>query len=323
MNTVIGAGMAGLLAAAMLRSDCNEVLERQNALPNNHSAVLRFRSSVVGDALGIPFKRVSVMKASQPWTNPIADALAYSAKTNGTYRLRSSVTAKGEIDERYVAPTDLIARMARCVSCPFVFNYEVTAESIQDLRNSGSNIISTLPMPVMMRLLGWEPKSQFRWVSGYNLSFRIEGLDAYSSLYVPDPDMFAARISTTGDLVTAECPMPNVSEKVVDAEIATLMEVSGALNDQIARVLQYMGMDKAVPLDVSLRKQTYAKILPIDERERQDFIMWASKHHRVFSLGRFATWKPGLLLDDVVNDVRVIQRLIHSGSTYEYVKRAS
>ena len=49
--TIIGAGMAGLLAANMLRHRDPVILEAQKSLPNNHHALLRFRSSVVGDVL--------------------------------------------------------------------------------------------------------------------------------------------------------------------------------------------------------------------------------------------------------------------------------
>jgi hypothetical protein len=61
------------------------------------------------------------------------------------------------------------------------------------------------------------------------------------------------------------------------------------------------------------------KILPIDEDIRRRFIMWASDNFGIYSLGRFATWRPGLQLDDLVNDVRVIQR-ISSTNSYDYRK---
>jgi 2-polyprenyl-6-methoxyphenol hydroxylase-like FAD-dependent oxidoreductase len=48
---VVGAGMAGLLAGSMLRKDCPLILEARERLPHNHSAVLRFRSSIVGDTV--------------------------------------------------------------------------------------------------------------------------------------------------------------------------------------------------------------------------------------------------------------------------------
>jgi hypothetical protein len=71
-----------------------------------------------------------------------------------------------------------------------------------------------------------------------------------------------------------------------------------------------MGLHDSQIASVEIKQQTYAKALPIDEAERRRFIMWASEEKGVYSLGRFATWRPNLLLDDVVNDVRVIQRLI-------------
>jgi hypothetical protein len=82
--TVIGAGMAGLIAASMLRGRLISVLEKQPKLPDNHSAVLRFRSSVVSDATGIAFEKVKAIKAVDTWLNPIADALAYSEKVTGS-----------------------------------------------------------------------------------------------------------------------------------------------------------------------------------------------------------------------------------------------
>ena len=77
---IIGAGMAGLLAAAMLRGETKQVIEANSRIPNNHHSVLRFRSSIVGDVLGIPFKKVSVMRAVETWKSPIADAISYSLR---------------------------------------------------------------------------------------------------------------------------------------------------------------------------------------------------------------------------------------------------
>jgi cation diffusion facilitator CzcD-associated flavoprotein CzcO len=103
---VVGAGMAGLLAGSMLRKDCPLILEARERLPHNHSAVLRFRSSIVGDTVGIPFRKVQAIKAVERWSNPIADTLSYSMKTNGAYTIRSSVTADAKVSERYIAPSD-------------------------------------------------------------------------------------------------------------------------------------------------------------------------------------------------------------------------
>lgn len=73
------------------------------------------------------------------------------------------------------------------------------------------------------------------------------------------------------------------------------------------RALRLLGMNNTF-IQAQAKKQTYAKILPIEEGLRKDFIYWATKEHDVYSLGRFATWRPGLLLDDLVKDIQKIEK---------------
>ena len=296
---VIGAGMAGLLAAAMLRKQCSGVFDVAPELPNNHSAVLRFRSSVVADSLGIPFRRVQAIKAIEPWRNPIADAMAYSIKTNGTATLRSVLSADGKVSERYIAPPDLVARMAAAVEAPIEFGYDYPFWAFNDRPT-----ISTVPMPLLMDELGYNRRVEFRSRSGHNVVAQLEGVDAYCSLYVPDPANAAARISITGSQLIAEC----YGERKPDDPLFFAQECAGR-----------MGLRHSCVVSAEVKDQRYAKILPIDEDERRRFVMWASEEHGIYSLGRYATWRPGLLLDDVVNDVRVIQRLIaNRGESYSH-----
>lgn len=113
MTLIIGSGMAGLLAGNMLMKRKPLIIEAQPSLPSNHSAVLRFRSPVVGDVLGIPFKRVNMIKTSVPWQNPVADALAYAYKNSGGYRSDRSIGSGAVVsEERFIAPPDLVLRMA-------------------------------------------------------------------------------------------------------------------------------------------------------------------------------------------------------------------
>jgi hypothetical protein len=301
--TVVGAGMAGLLAAAMLRSDCRRVIEVNEKLPNNHSAVLRFRSSLVGDTLGIPFKKVKVLKDIVPWKNRIADALSYSFKANGTYTLRSSVTARGDVEERYIAPLDFISRMENHVHSEIQYGSFFVPEDYKTVP-----VISTMPMPALMKLLGWKHahRVKFGYVDGYNINATLPDVDAYCTLYIPNPDYKFSRISLTGRMMTIECPKQAVEFAEMD--------------EDIKRSLKLLGLSTVKVEGAVLKKQQYAKILPIDDDLRKQFILWASQAHGIYSLGRFATWRPGLLLDDVVNDVRVIQRLINKGHSYDQVK---
>ncbi len=307
---VVGAGMAGLLAAGILRSNCLSVIEAQEMLPNNHSAVLRFRTQEVAKALDIQFKAVKVMKAVQPWQNPIADAISYSIKTNGTASLRSSISGTGEVCERFIAPLDLIQQMRKAVTSQITFGLPFTADMLVKDRPA---IISTLPMPMLMDLLGWKEKPLFKSVQGLNANFYVKNADVYASLYVPDPEIPFSRVSITGEKVTVEMPSPGSTREEI-AEMHNYLRSSSMLGNLCKHALHMMGFDDPEFSDPVLQVQKYAKILPIDEKIRKRFIMWASEEHHIYSLGRFATWRPGLLLDDVVKDVMVIRRIASEGN---------
>lgn len=305
---IAGAGMAGLLAGAMLRSDCEGILESQKEIPNNHSALLRFRSSVVGDTLGIEFKRVKVIKAVAPWRNPLADALAYSRKATGTYTLRSSLSAKGEMEERFIAPADLISKMAERVQAPILCGNGIDFNVDKRIER---NVISTIPMPALMNALKYPriDEANFQYQHGANINATLSDVNAYGTVYVPDPAIPFSRVSVTGDKLTIEFSGMNAEQIMPDR----LKYVNQACELLGISSMSVIGL-------FEVKDQRYAKILPINEAVRKHFIIWASEQFNVWSLGRFATWRPGLLLDDVVHDVRVIQRLVSAGHAYDHRK---
>ena len=291
---IIGAGLAGLLAANMLRYRNPTIIEQQSDLPNNHSAVLRFRSHIVGDVLNIPFKKVTLVKSYLPWKNPVADALAYSFKNSGTYRSDRSIIAGTVVADRWIAPPDLIAKMAERASIKLGQRLEQFGEGTDE------PWISTMPMPALMKLLEYPKRNlvNFGYASGVNIKARIVGCDAYASILVPDPAFPFARISVTRDELAIEIPFG---------------PLDGAYGSIIASVAELLGIAQERFVDIKVHNSRYAKIVPIDEMERTAFQHWATDNFNIFSLGRFATWRPGLLLDDLVNDVRKIDRWITQG----------
>lgn len=302
---IVGAGMAGLLAARMLAARRPVVLERQDALPHNHSAVLRFRSPIVSEVTGIPFKKVSVVKAVVRWRNPVADSLAYSKKNLGVYRSDRSILRGDEVVERYIAPPDFIAKLAEGVDVRFGVAHDFPSH---DSFVDGNYTISTIPMPSLMEVLRYPlPHPKFTWMPGVNARARVHGCDAYVSLAVPDPVLRFSRVSITGDELIVE--FPGASHNYMTAHPGdSILEVLEAL--------KLLGLPSSALVDpdaIEFVEQRYAKVAPIEEEERRKFIFWASTMQgRSFSLGRYATWRPGLLLDDLVHDVRVIEKLMTS-----------
>lgn len=314
--TIIGAGMAGLLAGAVLRDDCDSILEAQSELPNNHSALLRFRSSVVGDTLNIPFKPVRVIKAVASLGNPVADAISYSIKTNGSATLRSVITAQGAVEERFIAPENFIQRMAAMCKGKLAFNAKWVPQPV--LGESSPKKISTLPMPVLMGLLGYKHDTEFKSVIGYTCTAKLRNTDLCATIYFPDEHEMAYRASVTGDRLIVEYAFPGHNEAEASEEMKRLADYPKDRRDHLHTILAHFGMrsDRIIGVP-EVKAQRYAKILPVPDDVRKRFMLWATEHHNIYSFGRFATWRPGLLMDDLINDLRVIQRLAAGGTIYE------
>jgi hypothetical protein len=300
MLEVVGAGMAGLLAANMLHRHQPVIYERQAELPHNHSAVLRFRSRSVADALGIPFREVVMIKGSVNWANPVADALNYSFKILHQYRSDRSIVAGTVTATRYVAPPGLIRRMAQQIPAEAIhLNHDYKFRKTATI----APVISTIPMPALMTLLEFPDQPQFVYHAGRNVHAKIEDCDAFVSLMVPNPKNPISRISITGDEVIIEC---------VDSDPPWSPE------GVMASTAELLGIPRTKFFNMTEHRQLFAKIVPINEDLRKNFMFWATDRYGIFSLGRFATWRPGLLLDDLVSDVQKIHGWI--GNRYDMAR---
>jgi NAD(P)-binding Rossmann-like domain len=286
---VIGAGMAGLLAANMLRRHRVTVLEKQKTLPNNHHAVLRFRTHEIGNLLGIPFKKVNMLKTYMPYNNIVADSLSYSEKCTGVYLSDRSIIAGTTHAERYIAPVNLIEQMADNVLISYMTEWEPRVKAQIPIP-----IISTMPMPHLMKILNYISIPKFESKPGLVFTGRILNCDAYVSILFPNPDLPYSRATITGDRLMVEFP--------------DMLDVPEAID--LANIYHYLGLYDAVVLDTEFKKQQYFKITEVSDSVRKSFMRWASVHHNIYSLGRYATWRPKLLLDDLVHDIRKIEEWI-------------
>jgi len=316
---IIGAGMAGLVAGAFLREQAKCIWEAQSGIPNNHSALLRFRSSVIGDVLNIPFKPVDVMKAVVTTGNPVRDAVLYSIKTTGTPAIRSIVSAQGTIDKRWIAPRNFIGYLSNAVHCPVEFDKYFTLNTIKEIGDDP--IISTIPMPILATLLGYNELPHFYVATGWTITADLNDSDVYATLYIPGHESKAYRASITGNKLIVEYAFPNMSEDASEAAMHKVKDYPNELKKELHLILSMFGLttDRLATAVPKVKKQSYAKIMPIDDDARKRFIIWATDQHNIFALGRFATWRPGLMVDDLINDLRVIQK-VSGGSNYDLKK---
>jgi hypothetical protein len=313
---IIGAGMAGLLAARMLAHRKPVVWEAQAGLPNNHAAVLRFRTSQIGDLLGIPFKKVNMIKDVVPWQNPIADSLAYSWKNTGEFRSDRSVVRGLVSEERFIAPPDFISQMSEGVKIEFERKF-TPLNLPYDGAQRAEPIISTIPMPILMEVLNYDGPS-FDYRGGATITTLIEACDAYVSLLVPRPSSMYSRVSITGNQMIVEVPFQGQDDTTEDVRSWAKQLDAREIALDAANLLGIPA--NAVIAIGDAKPSQYQKIVPVSDDIRRDFMFNATATHGIYSLGRFATWRPGLLLDDLVQDIRLIDRWI-GRSNYDLAKR--
>tara|TARA_R100000306_G_scaffold37149_1_gene37404 strand:- start:1452 stop:2447 length:996 start_codon:yes stop_codon:yes gene_type:complete len=302
---VYGAGLAGLLTGNMLRSFKPTVHEAQKELPNNHSALLRFRTEKVGTACAIPFKKVRVQKAikygDKITSKPnIFLSNMYSQKVIGSILSRSINDL--EPVERYIAPHDLIAQMAS--NCSIKYSTKLTIGDVEETRNWNpcQSIISTIPMPALMKIMKWKDVPEWPHKEIWTQKARIDSpkCNVYQTIYYPDPLIPFYRISVIGDVV--------ISEFIRKPDTAIGPHIMSALMDDF-------GIKPTLIVDMKESNQKYGKIEVINEELRKEFIFEMTSKHGIYSVGRFATWRQ-LLLDDVVEDIQHVERFIRARSNY-------
>jgi hypothetical protein len=295
---IVGAGMAGLVAAhAFRRNFAPVVLEAQDALPNNHEALLRFRSEAVSRTCGISFRSCKVRKTIYYRDNfyqqaNVLLANMYSEKVIGRIQDRSIWDL--EDCTRYIAPSDFLGRLSE----PLKVAYDRKLTEIDQFQRLAVDgpVVSTVPMPIMMKMVGWSDMPKFDALPIWSIQLSIEApvVDVHQTAYFPDPTLGYYRASLVGSRLIIEFveePLPECLEKV------------------IFKILQLFGIERARFTVGDLKLHRFGKIAPIDDDLRREFIYTLTRQFGVYSLGRFATWKP-LLLDDVVGDCAIIERLI-------------
>lgn len=292
--------MSGLLAANMLRRFTPTVLEAQPSLPHNHHALLRFRSDICSRATGIRFKEVTVRKAVK-WRGELlsegnlAVNNSYSRKVTGKVLDRSIINL--ETSTRYIAPPDFIQQMAKSVNVQF--NEKVSEPDLIDRDEHSEPILSTMPMPILMKLLGWQEIPEFTSRRVWAIGATIRDCDVYQTIYYPgaEPNY---RASITGDKLVIECT-----------------EEPPFVTDVIQEVAEDFGFcTRDITGEISSKEQQYGKIRPLsDPNIARRFVLWATDKFRIYSLGRFALWR-NILQDDVCKDIGVIERLIEFRDDY-------
>lgn len=319
MSTVIyGAGLAGLLAATAFQDA--PIFEAGAEGSTTHKALLRFRTPYVGNFTSIDFRKVRVHKGvfyDGKFVQPdIRLSNMYSQKVIGKLADRSIWNL--EAVDRYVAPEDFIEQLVDRHKSRIHYNHAVTVDDIVEAKQSNVNIISTIPMPVMQKIVA-PMNDPFGLALHANVPefkaapinverYRVKDADVFQTIYFPDPDTDLYRASITKDML--------IAESVIDGN-----SFLGYYHPTVDDLEKAFGLRSGSLEPISKTKQSFGKIAPIDDVWRKQFQFRLTHDHGIYSLGRFGTWR-NILLDDVLQDLDVVKKMMNVGS-YDLIKQFS
>jgi hypothetical protein len=305
MMNIIGAGMSGLLAGHFFRCEAPTIFEAQSELPNNHKALLRFRSSIVSELTSIQFKKVKVQKNIQNDGKiykeaPINLVNKYSQKTNGG-RVEPRSISSLEDCERYIAPENFVSQLSRGLDIKYntkgAIEYHIG--QTEEFRRKNP-LISTIPVQALAEMLSYGVDFQLKYRSIITLTLTLDDCDVYQTIYFPDSEP-AYRASITGNKLIIEMMSEGAKWAYQNEDYAKklLIESFG------------IATDKVVKDTFTVSSQKYGKLVEASDNRVRDFLGWATENYNIYSLGRWGTHRQ-LLMDDVVNDLKVIRNMINT-----------
>ena len=209
--------------------------------------------------------------------------------------------------QRWIAPDDFLEILAQGVGGQIFLDSYVNMDGIRTMVAQGFPIISTIPMGALMSMMpGWaEQVPVFPSTPIWSLRARImgdPGVDVHQTIYYPGDEPYY-RASITGSLLTVEY-LQEPAAVGQTGELGFILQNDFGIEVKLENITF-----KAIYF------QPLGKILPIDEEIRKEFILEMTDRYKIYSLGRFATWRQ-ILLDDVVNDIRMIDKWITGRDSY-------
>ncbi len=306
---ILGAGLAGLIASCKFKDA--QVFDGARGPGQKHTALLRFRSTAVADLTGIPFKKVNVTKGIYDNGRVVNEcnitlSNQYSKKVTGKYVDGRSINNMDPVT-RYIAPDSFYDELVGRLADENRITWGADVGSIGLMETVNNQIISTIPLPVMLAACGLAPASS-KSTEGRMIHVRRfqlpHGTDLHQTIYFPDQSVTAYRASITGDVLICEFIGPAIT--LSDSQLARIAGAFGISDSSHAGIR---------PIDCT--EQVNGKIITMPREQRESILYELTRDFNVFSVGRFATWR-NILLDDVVGDLEFIDRLMKSS---EYARR--
>lgn len=304
---ILGAGPAGVMAHNYLKIKGHdvEIFEKDEFNVVKNSGVFRFKNRDSELFLGSELKKIHVVKEINYMNKAFKECSIkmnnlYSSKVVGEISKRSIMNLND--CDRYILKDGMKLISPKLhANCEIkdIDNYKDNDGSKKILVNDSYSfdyVISTLPLHVNAHLameipFDFSPISHVVWVTYVKAYFKS---DLNQTIFYPDLDLPYYRAThQEGDFIIESMqPLDDkeckkcVSDFLPDCEIV----VTSKQRINIGKMVKYP-----------------------DDSQRKRLITELTNQHNIFSLGRFATWRPKLVVDDLLQDIKIIEKLMKKG----------
>lgn len=321
---IIGAGPAGIMACGGVPG-CSGlwVFDSRTSLSNDHQAVFRLRDPRVALLLGCHAREAKVTKeilvppsdAHKGWfqgqltRTPLVNlANLYSKKVYGQINAASISKELGEVTRYLTDRSSMRVPEGSHLGHTLIMVrtgprlvFESKDRKLIDVDYDFA--ISTIPLPVLITCLptAWY-ESASKSLKESNSSFKSEPVYVYrGKTLIP---------ATVNQTIYVPDPHTNISRMTLQESELIIESVGQLGEDQLIEAAEVFGLWNAeVQFNPNPFVQPMGKLLPISEDLRKLLIVEITEQFNIFSLGRFATWRP-LRTDQLLGDIDQINRLI-------------
>lgn len=299
---IIGAGISGIMAARYFSNYNPTLIEKNETLPflsQNHASI-RVKSEEIGILLNIKLKKVQISKQiffEHKLYNQASITMKnlYSRKVTGEIGTRS-IEFDDTNDIRYFFGEQLTT----WPGLDYRTNHKLIAIIGNTLHFENKKCInydiclSTIPMPEMFRIFkkdntaGDAFKLQPIYVTELLLGIRSS---AFQTIYFPELHLDAYRA--------------NLEENRLLIESLTELD-----DGELHLILSIFGLTNITIISKEVHRQPFGKIIGISDSQRKGNMLYLTENHNIYSLGRYATWRNGVEIDDVMKDLKKIKNFI-------------
>ena len=331
---ILGLGLASLMAYNYLSAkgkdvtlvcDASEYDRVQRDPAGQHRAVLRFKTNLVSELTGIPMEQISIQKDIVNLTGhsmPLSiEAMnAYSFKVTGALVRRSIISTEQKDSIRYLPPKDFVSTLFANVKhfkfLDAALGHTYSSYIEEHIHSADKQpIISTIPLTMWYNIDN--DKKDSNTLQGAKsilvTTAKLTGVisNLHQTIYYPFgligmPSLYRATLE--GDTIIAEFMLGKQinflnNNKSINSAMVRILETFGIyLNDDEYKI-------KLTGLTRDVYPRGKLNPLKMDDKQRKALIYNLTNKHRVYSLGRWATYR-SIGMDAIAGDLLKVERLL-------------